>query len=706
VFQRCHSECSNTGDCTDKYGEDSGVRCVSSGESGAAGGGGAPGAVSGVSGVCTFPPSVVSANKGEKGVDQSCKSDRDCVDTEICGADGQCRDGCASNADCLAGQSCVNNGVCADNSELNAMGMLPGAAGTGGSGGTGGKGGTGGTGGKGGSGGNAGDTTGEVTGGGGAADMIINDCPKTSTANPVEHMYETVDTSVTWSGAHHVTGWVEVTSSLKLAPCAVVEFDTNAYMYAHANGSIKAVGTATNPVVFTSAKSAPKKGDWGGIQIQSDASNDSTFENVIVEYGGNNYEQSALALAANAAATYQNVTVRYTGDDDCAIGLDANSQPTVFDSIRIENSKQGLCLGADVIGSIGSFTSDVPISVTTTNLMNDATWKDFGTPYVMSNGTLDIQAELTVAAGVTIKLPANAGITVDTDGALITQGTTDKPVTFTSAKNAPAAGDWYQINFGTNASNNSLLTNTIVEYGGSSGYPSIQVTSSSSAGFDGVTVTDTADNACAIQIDNGANVTQFDNVSFKNDSCPISVPATQVGSLGSLTADAGYITVVNDSITKAVTWKNFGIPYQLDSTSLTVQAALSLDPGVEIQMPHGASITVNSNGAIKANGTAKEPVLFDSAITGPSPGEWDYIYFDSNAAGTSKFSYTDFSYGGGYQGYGVIYINGRSVAFDHCSFENNQQCDYYLTSASNSAFNDTGSTSDNSMSSGGPYACN
>ncbi len=705
VFQLCHDECATTADCIGKYGPDSGARCVSAGESsGAAGGGGASGDVKG--GVCTFPKNVVAANKGKTGIDTNCTVKADCPGAEVCGPDGQCRDGCTSNSDCVSLEQCVS-GVCADKSEVNTITSITGGAGegngTGGSShGTGGTGGTSGKGGGGTGGTSPGGAGGEVKGGGGAGAVVINDCPDTATMNPIEHSAETIDTAQTWSGLHHVTDWVEVTAALTLKPCTVVKFATNSYMYADSNGSIKAVGASTSPVVFTSDKSAPKKGDWRGIEVRADASNDSKFQNVLIEYGGSG--QPALALDANAAASFQNVLVQNTGDDECAINLDTSSEPTIFDTIDVETSKTGLCVGADVVGSVSAFTGDSPINVTTTTLTADATWNDFGVPYLMS-GTMYVNAQLKLEAGVMLKMPANSSISVDNNGALITEGTTASPVTITSAKNSPSAGDWYQIAFGANASNNSLLTNAVIQYGGASGYASVEVANGSSAGFSGVTVSDSNQTECAIRIESGANVTAFDNVTFKNNGCPLYISATQVGSLGSLTADGGGISVGTDYVTKAATWKNFGIPYQPDG-SLNIQAAVDLDPGVEIQMPHGTQVSVNTNGAIHANGTSKSPVLFDSAVDGPSPGEWNYIYIDSNAAGTSKFVYTEIEYAGGYSGNGAVYINDRSVEFDHCSFKNNDGCDYYVTTGGK--FVDGGGNStDNTMSSGGtPYACN
>ena len=65
---------------------------------------------------------------------------------------------------------------------------------------------------------------------------------------------------------------------------------------------VQALGTANAPVVFTSANPSPAPGDWNGIHLLSGTSSDSTFENVVFEFGGkasDDWEDSAN-LVVNA----------------------------------------------------------------------------------------------------------------------------------------------------------------------------------------------------------------------------------------------------------------------------------------------------------------------------------------------------------------------------------------------------------------------
>ena len=47
-------------------------------------------------------------------------------------------------------------------------------------------------------------------------------------------------------------------------------------------GSISVLGTAAEPVIFTSSETAPTKGDWGGIRHQQSG----VFEHAVLEYSG------------------------------------------------------------------------------------------------------------------------------------------------------------------------------------------------------------------------------------------------------------------------------------------------------------------------------------------------------------------------------------------------------------------------------------
>lgn len=110
------------------------------------------------------------------------------------------------------------------------------------------------------------------------------------------------------------------------------------------------------------------------------------------------------------------------------------------------------------------------------NISRDTTWTEDNSPYIVTSDILifgwDRRASLTIKPNVTVKFNPGTGIQVgygggywSASGALIAQGTPDKPITFTSNSTNPQLGDWKGIYFFYRAGYGTL-TNTIIEYGG------------------------------------------------------------------------------------------------------------------------------------------------------------------------------------------------------------------------------------------------
>lgn len=636
AFQRCHQQCTETRDCAD------GQRCVKQATKGNGEGGGSGGALVGV---CQLPVEKNCATGAVK-----------CATGQQCAEDKQCHDVCESNDECFDRQTCTPNGSCADMGETDSSGNIK-------PGGTSGSGGTGGTGM-----GNAGENGQTMGLGGDNGGNVVNECPDTKGKNPVMHDNGYLMDDESWSGLHRITGTLYLESTLELKPCTVVQLDQNASIYLSTGGAIHALGTVGNPVVFTSAKSPPAPGDWGGIYIQDASANDSTFENVIIEYGGGNGGyQSPLRISNGGRASLLNVLVRHTDSDSPAIQLDSGAEVTKFVGVSTEDSKLGLQVAANTIGSLDSFSSDAAeITVQSETLTDDATWKDFGLPYRMST-YFSVYSVLTLSPGVTLKMPANATINVTNEGSLQSIGTKDKPVTFTSAKKSPDAGDWGYLQFDASSSNDSVLENTIVEYGG--GYM-VYVQNGASLGITDSTFRHSDDDGCAVNWLSDSRITDFSGNTFVDTPCPISIAASQVGKLGDFTADAdsGDVSVLAQTLTKPVTWSDHGSAYRL-SSYLYVQTAFTIDEGVTIKMPTSGSFYVSNGGSMKVNGTSDNPVTFRSFIDDANDGDWQYIQIAGDAAQSSKFTYAvirDAAKG--------FYVSDNKLVLDHVTFENNT-CD-------------------------------
>jgi parallel beta-helix repeat protein len=109
-------------------------------------------------------------------------------------------------------------------------------------------------------------------------------------------------------------------------------------------------------------------------------------------------------------------------------------------------------------------------------IITDTTWTTEGSPYIITQSVTVTQGiQLTIDPGVSVRF--NSGLKLLVDGTLIARGTSSDPVTFTSNKPGPAAGDWGNIHFLGTATptvvddngdyvSGSILQYCVVEYAG------------------------------------------------------------------------------------------------------------------------------------------------------------------------------------------------------------------------------------------------
>jgi hypothetical protein len=372
----------------------------------------------------------------------------------------------------------------------------------------------------------------------------------------------------------------------------------------------------------------------------------------------------------------------------------------------------------------------------------DTTWALAGSPYIVtSNITVkgtdgaDGITTLTVEPGVEIRMNAYRQIIVGASsgdpGALVAQGTAADPIVFTSNDATPEAGDWYNITFyNTTNDASTILEHCVVEYSGYSqgalylnnASPTIrntQIRHSKNRGIyiaTGAPVIDTcelSDNqgydvyysgtaggpVSDCTLNSGIYLLATGTVDFsgntinQNNAFPITTYADNVGDIvdGNTIANvdgSSYLQVNQGTISRDAVW-NAQIPYYIYGNP-TVRGTdgadgittLTLSPGAQLkfntykQMVIGASS--GDPGALVAQGTAADPIVFTSNAATPAAGDWyNIIFYTTTDDASTILEHCVVEYAGYSQG--AIYLNNASPTIRNTQIRHSKNRGIYIT---------------------------
>ncbi|MBX7084475.1 MAG: hypothetical protein K1X88_35035 [Nannocystaceae bacterium] len=323
------------------------------------------------------------------------------------------------------------------------------------------------------------------------------DCPA-PTDGPTMHPGENVEAAQVWtaSGSPHLVPYdFTIHAPVLVEACARVQIGGGVTLTIGDGGSFVTDGFAEQPVVIERLDAEP----W--TTIRTLGGEVQLFYTTLDGGGavGNGVPELTGALWLRAPSGTTAVTdvarlheVEIRGSEAAGLRLDgfasiaADSQGLTI----TEGASHPISASATVVGAIpeGQYdgNADDRIVLTTANtetISVDAIIYDRGVPYIVGQpgqvGDLRVQANpgalavLTIEAGVELQFQSEGILTVDhatgdapATGALVAVGTAQRPIVFTSAAVAPAAGDWLGIYFGGTLDMLDELEHVRVEYAG------------------------------------------------------------------------------------------------------------------------------------------------------------------------------------------------------------------------------------------------
>ena len=507
---------------------------------------------------------------------------------------------------------------------------------------------------------------------------------------------------------------VEEGTTLTINPGVVVKAYTNTTDL-RVYGILKAVGTSSDPIVFThyydneyggatyAGSNSPYKGAWGGVELRGDSN---TISRCLFRYGGNNYySNGALVMVGN------DVLVSNSRFEHCEDAIWIQSSSAVVDGCTIEDNDNGVCMwNADPVIRNSTFSgNDWPLSideactptysgntfsentydavyVKNSSLDRDTTWgivqDDIDTYYLSSDVSVEEGTTLTINPGVVVKAYTNT-TDLRVYGILKAVGTSSDPIVFThyydneyggatyAGSNSPYKGAWGGVEL---RGDSNTISRCLFRYGGNNYYSNgaVMVTGdnariidshfehcedaiwiqNSSAVVDGCTIEDNDNGVCMRNAD-----PVIRNSTFSGNDWPLSIdeactPIYSGNTFSENTYDAVYVK--NSSLDRDTTW---GI-VQDDIDTYYLSSDVSVEEGTTLTINPGVVVKAYSGttdlrvyGVLEAVGTASAPIVFTH--------RYDKAYGGDVYTGTSA------PYPGAW---GTVDLRGAGSRLVHCHF--------------------------------------
>ena len=265
------------------------------------------------------------------------------------------------------------------------------------------------------------------------------------------------------------SGDISVHSKLTLEPGVRLEFAGEGGLGIENEGTLIAKGTEELPIVFTGLEKIP--GYWRGIQFTFN-SNPNEMDYTVVEYGGGpgtNVLANVGVFGSHGRLSLKNSILQYSANNGFYFGSQIALE---MDAVVVTGNARPGVLGFKDAGKLGRHsdytgnTDDRIKLYSVSTSVPEFTLPSLGVPFYLYEPQFNFETDgaMTVEPGVELQFAPNIGLIVKQSGALIANGTADKPILFTGAEKVK--GYWKGIEFVFSNSNSNSIQHATVEYGG------------------------------------------------------------------------------------------------------------------------------------------------------------------------------------------------------------------------------------------------
>ena len=507
-----------------------------------------------------------------------------------------------------------------------------------------------------------------------------------------------------------------------IEPGIVLKFHNYGNQGILVNGALKAIGTKTEKIIFTSIQddsaggdtnnngtgSVPGNSDWYGISFGGSASDDDNIlRNCEVRYSHNTYNgfwAYAPIGITDCRVVLDSVKINFAGH--CGIGIFGNANPeiknTSFWNIAWEPVYMDMFANPkfDENNTLAN-VANIALKLRPGVLSGTVPKRSFAgynpITYAWFDDALTVNSELTIPAGLTFKGYGRWNIS----GKLNILGTADNPVVFTTAEddaygnpkdgqqNGQAGYNQHSnyFVFYDSSNDSSVIENTIFRY---SYQVPIQLNNASPTirnckfdNFSKIAISLAGNSAPAI------NNCIFNNVSYPFNTSLLSYPSSTLGNV--MTGSTGRAIRINDetlTLDANLTKRAFGginnIPYVFKNYTVGTAAKLTIEPGVVVKFEDYGYINVQ-NGLIANGGNSTDSaIIFTSARddfyggdtynNGTADAPWNYawqgIYFYNESIDEScKLKNCIIKWGSYPDSRGAVTLDNASPTIQNCRFE-------------------------------------